>query len=399
MPQPSEPWSWSLGSVTLEVRGQSLLDAPERAWVSSEDSGFYMARNPSAISGQLRRHFPYVLDELRAQTRGEVLPPGTTLRTNGPEGRVIFHAGFHHPNDWDLSDDELVAKHASMIQRCIEDILESVAETGLESVAFPMLGTGLFHLPVSVFAETFFEAVAMFSRRTHRAVKVVLCILEPALIEEVVRFGTRALGAMVGGGEPLLREAGGHPIVQGLRHTARALADEKLQERNLLHFAEIALMTDLALFYDFEDKPPSVLLDKNGGKGECNLTFGIIRNRLEGLRIRRRIPEWAMHRYQQICSQPFQKAIGRLVGDRNDYAHNRRPRPVEDIVTDIESLFGPEVLTETWKDAETHRWIRSFPAGYGLLDGVDPVRGRCSWLIPEVRQRVHEDFEMDVQEV
>lgn len=386
-----EPWNWSLGGVTLELRHQDLLEAPERAWVNSENSAFEMAPSPFTVSGKLNKRFPFVQEELYAQTRMEILPPGTTLRTNGPSGKTIFHAGFHHPYDWNLGSDDRIAKHAAMIQRCIEDILECVVTEKISTVAFPMLGTGSFGLPISVFAQIFFESIAIFSRRVTTSVNVVLCVMQPEVIEEVVRFGTQALGALVGGGRPLLRDAGGHPIVRSLRHTARSLSDEKLQERNLLHFAEIALMTDMAVFYDLLEVSPSVLLEA-GNRSECNLTFGIVRNRLESLRIAHDFPDWARMRYAAITRPSSRDAIGRLVKDRNDYAHNRGPRMVDSIVSDIEHVFGPEALPCVWEDVEPIRWIRWFDDGYGLLDGVDTTRARCSWLIPHIRQRVFGDL-------
>lgn len=388
-----KPWNWSLGAVTLEVRHQNLLNAPEMAWVNSENSAFLMAWNRTTVSGQLNARFPFIQEELLTQTTGAALAPGTCLRTSGPGGRAVFHAGFHHPNDWALGNEDLVAKHASMIRRCVEDILESAANAGIDSVAFPMIGTGAFGLPVPVFARLFFEAVAMFGRRTSRPIKVALCIWEFGELEEVVRYGTQVLGALVGGGRSLLRDAGGHRVVQNLRPLAKSLADEQLQERNLLHFAEIGLMTDLAVFYDVEGTSPKVLIDSAKDRSAVNLTFGFVRSRIDVLKVNCSLPDWLSERFELLTRESSRGAIARIVKDRNDHAHNRRPRPVDAIIEDIEMIFGPEALPTTWPDDTASRWIRLFPEGFGLLDGIDTHRRRCSWLIPDLRHRVHEGFE------
>ncbi len=386
------PWSWAVGPVRLEVRQGSLLDAPEPAWVSSEQSDFVPASLPDTVSGLLCRAWPRCREELWSQTRGEVLPAGTVLETSGPARRRIYHAGFHEPDGWlGLGEDDAVPYYAETIRRCVEDVLARVDRDGLEGVAFPLIGTGLFELPVPVFAHLFFTAVGVHARRRSRPLRVALCVWRDEDLEPVVRHGTQALAALVGGGAPLLREAGGHALVRELRPLARALADERLQEHALLQFAEVALTADFAVASELGRVPVAELASaaQSGDRGVF-LTFGLVRNRLEALLQRRNLvlPRWAAGRLERLRSSESLAAIGRLVQDRNEAAHLRQPRPIADIVSDVDHLFGPEALDEEWPDLDGRRWVRRFDRGHGLLDGVDLVHRTCTWLLPVHRERV-----------
>ena len=103
-----EEWQWAIGTLELKVRWGDLLKAPERAWVNSEQTDFYLARNSTTISGQIRRLWPQAQAELDLQTQGSSFPAGKVLKTSGPEGRTIFHAGFHEPQDWYNGEDDKV---------------------------------------------------------------------------------------------------------------------------------------------------------------------------------------------------------------------------------------------------------------------------------------------------
>jgi len=96
----SMDWRWSLGRVGLEVRHGDLLAGEERAWVNSEQTDFILAADGRSLSSQLRALWPQMQAELSAQSKGRVQPAGTILVTSGPQGRLVFHAGFHDPQAW-----------------------------------------------------------------------------------------------------------------------------------------------------------------------------------------------------------------------------------------------------------------------------------------------------------
>jgi O-acetyl-ADP-ribose deacetylase (regulator of RNase III) len=394
----SEPWTWAIGEVTLEVRVGDLLAAPEPVWVNSEQSGFRMARGTRTVSGQLVARWPAMQAELLALTRGEVLPPGTVLETSGPGGRRVLHAGFHAPDDWLVpGEDDAVALHASTIQRCVELVLGAVRAAGRPAVAFPMIGTGAFGLPVEVFARLFFTAVAQHARATRAPLRVALRVWHEDDLEPVVRAGTRALSALLGG-EPLLDEAGGHALVQAARRLVTRSADELLTELHLLRFAETALATDFAVLSELHRVAIEEVLEAAEPRRGFLVSFGLVRNRLEGLAHRkgRSLPRWAQRRASTLASPEAKAAIGRLVEDRNALAHKRRPRAIADILVDVDALLGPRALDEPWPELDDGPWLRRFETAaapaHALLDAVDPVRREKAWLLPLTRERRFASF-------
>ena len=303
----------------------------------------------------------------------------------------MLHAGFHHPAQWMAAggEDE-VAHHTQNIQRCVEDVLARVAEKDYGSVAFPLIGTGLFGLPVEVFARLFFTSVGLFARRHDRPLSIALCVLQREQLDSVVRHGTQALAALVGCGSPVLREADGHALVRELRPLARSLADIWLQEAALLRFAEVALATDLALILDAKRVPVDEFAKPLAGSdGGMRMTFGIVRNRIDAVTqgSGHELPERLRRRVEFLGTDAARSSIGRLVADRNNASHNRRPRAVAELVADVENLFGPGSLTEPWPDDAGRWWLRKVRRGHALLDGADFVRGTCTWLLPVLRER------------
>jgi O-acetyl-ADP-ribose deacetylase (regulator of RNase III) len=391
------PWSWSIGSVLLEVRHGSLLEAPEKAWVNSEQTDFILAWGNHSVSAQLNQAWPHAQLELNEQTKGKVLPAGTVLSTSGPDGRIIYHAGFHGPEDWLFGEEDREAVFLDSMRECIEKILDDAVKRNLPSIAFPLIGTGVFGLKTALFAGIFFETVATFAKRVDKTMRVVLCVWEQEKVDEIVRRGTQSLAAMIAGGRQLLREAGGHPLVKELRPLVRKQADDMLQERSLVHFAESALATDLAVAAGFfQSSVENLLLPCAPKAPGINLSFGLIRDRLQyiGNWSTRGLPEWFRDRLHFLKGKQVRQAIGRLVKDRNKWAHHESPRDINAIVDDIENLFGPKTMPEPWPDSTASLWVRKFSEGHGLLYGVDWVRGELSWLVPHSRHWISEPLQM-----
>lgn len=383
-------WNWSVGAVALEARSGDLLEAPENAWVNSEQTDFILAYGGGSVSAQLRQRWPKAQKELNALTGGHILGPGTVLPTTGPAGRTIFHAGFHAPNAWYFGQEDELPVHLDAIRNCVDQIFDLVLAGGIESVAFPLIGTGAFGVPVERFAGVFFDAVASFGRRAPRHTKVSLCVPDGQDLDAIVQAGTQALAARVASGERLLGGEGGHPLVQALRHRVRMQSDADIQERDLLRFAELALATDLAVAAGVKNaKPADVLGQCRQNVRWCNLTFGLVRDRLNSLRsTTSSMPQrWIADRLSFLSTKQAEGAIGRLVKDRNDYAHHRLPRTSRDIIDDVECLFGPNGLASQWPHADGP-WIRAHGSSFALLYGVDFVSGMQTWLVPETRQHL-----------
>ena len=380
------PYVWHFGSVTLEVGVGDLLAQRLGAIVNSEQSDFVLASYGPSVSAQLSRSHPAIRQELRAQAQGRVLPAGTVLETSGPSGQRVFHAGFHEPTAWvDPAEPDDVALHAANIQRCVDDILRRVRASGLPGVAFPAIGTGLFRLPVATFARIFFEAVGAFALLPGRAVRVVLCLWRPQDLDPVVRHGTQALVALLGGGAALLRPAGGHALLAEMRTHVCSHADAGVEASRLLRFAETALQVDLAVALEARTAP---LDEVTRGQGSriARITFGVIRDRLGKLDDDRTLPDWLRARHAGLRRRHACDALARLVDDRNALAHHRALRPTADIVADVEALVGPEALPAPWPEVtNAHRWIRGRDAEVWLLDSVDLAGGVVGWRQPLTR--------------
>ena len=380
-------WSWALGTVRLTVQQGSLLDAAEQAWVNSEQTDFMLASGGFSVSAQLLRAWPIAQAELNAQTKGQDLPPGTVLETSGPDGRRIYHAGFHEWNIWLLEGDEDATIHLEHIQSCVEQILTRVGDSALESVAFPLIGTGNFGLPVERVASLFFEAVARYGMRAARPLNVALYVWEPADLGCVVQEGTRTLASLIAGGPPLLSGDGGHPLLGSLRKAVRSSANAEVEVRALLRFSEFALATDLATLADHGSLDPAAFLRPSvRDRGGCKMTFGLVFNQISRVcKVVRGLPDHLEERRLFLRDASTRERIGDLVRDRNAYAHHRDTRPSSEIKDDVDALFGAQALPHPWP-ARDGRWARREPDGFALLYGVDFIRGVETWLAPETRR-------------
>jgi O-acetyl-ADP-ribose deacetylase (regulator of RNase III) len=151
-----------LKQVELTLAVGDLFEAKVDAIVNSEQSDFVLANNPETLSGQIRnRYGAAVQDELDASTKGQVLRAGSVLETSGGQDfKRIFHAGFHDPDDWPMLSEEAKdipylstepsesrgGDYFAAIGSCIAQVLNSAITQKLTSVAFPLIGCGLFGL-------------------------------------------------------------------------------------------------------------------------------------------------------------------------------------------------------------------------------------------------------------
>jgi O-acetyl-ADP-ribose deacetylase (regulator of RNase III) len=192
-------FEWTVGRVRLRVAVGDLFDAPVESIVNSEQSDFVLAFDPESISGQVRRRWgATVQPQLREQTQDQVMPVGTVLTTRGGNSPVIFHAGFHHPDDF-LSDssDEAGTEHVRVIADCVNRILGGMDGEGVRSIAFPLIGCGIFGLSPRLLAREFFNQVQTFGAwggtSTSGPTNEVWLVLDrTGLIGPVVQAGTQA---------------------------------------------------------------------------------------------------------------------------------------------------------------------------------------------------------------
>jgi O-acetyl-ADP-ribose deacetylase (regulator of RNase III) len=193
----SQPhYTWTLGKLVFHLQQGDLFGAPVEAIVNSEQSDFLLDCGGRTISGQIHRRWgSQVQAELNQQTGGAVLPPGTVLSTGGDPYVAIFHAGFHHPSvflDGDTEDDQ--TEHLKLIRSCVRQVLDRAVEMPLRSVAFPLLGCGLFGLDPRLMASEFFEEVAhvAVAATPRQEMHVWLVIFRDDLFAAVLQAGVQA---------------------------------------------------------------------------------------------------------------------------------------------------------------------------------------------------------------
>lgn len=164
-----------LKHIELTLATGDIFDAKVEAIVNSEQTDFVLSGNPESLSGQIwSRYGEPVQHELDAATMGQVLGPGAVIDTSGgADFKRIFHAGFHDPDDWpDLPGeapnmDGLVdtrreireTNYFAAIGVCIAQILDTAVAQKLKSVAFPLIGCGIFGLDQRMLILQFLDAV------------------------------------------------------------------------------------------------------------------------------------------------------------------------------------------------------------------------------------------------
>lgn len=176
--------SWRLGGLNLRLVEGDLFEVDAASIVNSEQTNFVLSANESTISGQIKRRLGNrVQEELDEQSRGRSSPPGTVLVTGGsPLFEKVYHAGFHEPWVWyDANSDDADAEHLRSIRQCVRDILQRLKQDSLRSVAFPLLGCGLFGLDPRLLAYEFTKEVAEFAQEPRADGTEVVLVLRGAL--------------------------------------------------------------------------------------------------------------------------------------------------------------------------------------------------------------------------
>ena len=158
-----------------------IFDAKVDAIVNSEQTDFVLSGNPESLSGQIwKRYGDAVQRELNAVTNGQVLGPGTVIETSGGQDfKRIFHAGFHDPDDRPYTSSEAAlmpgfanaqrefreTNYFAAIGLCMVQILNAAVAQKLKSVAFPLIGCGLFGLDEKMLILQFLDAIEELDNR------------------------------------------------------------------------------------------------------------------------------------------------------------------------------------------------------------------------------------------
>ncbi|NEV62341.1 macro domain-containing protein [Thiorhodococcus minor] len=359
---------WRIGSIDLHLAVANLFDLDVAAIVNSEQTDFFLAGNPKTISGQIRRRLGSVIqDELDALTQKTILPTGTVLSTGGgARYERIYHAGFHQPEEWLESEDvDYEADALSTVMRCVRTIL---SDPGLpESIAFPLLGTGLFGLSPGLVAYEFAREILAAGLRggPRRAVWLAVRletynqIVDP-LIQGLI---DHHLGA-----SPIEDLRLGIGYLDRFNSLHVRSADPRFLAWMLLRYAELLATYLLARL--------AIAAGPDGAVHQLipigqSLSFGMIRRETQTLALQLRhtasLDPWTQHlRALVLADAHLPHRLFRLNQDRNHLAHGQQFRTPGAIEADLRGFVDQETWSQLRQDVGSpaveglEPWLRQF---------------------------------------
>lgn len=370
---------WGNGNLSFRLLTGDIFTSGAEVLVNSEQSDFILAPDGKSISAKISKlGGAEVQKELWSKTAGSTLSPGVVLETNrGRLGR-IYHAAIHEP--------EQERAHAASeqdplgyVEACTREILRlACRQEGCRSVAFPLLGAGLFGLPPELSGATLARTVARFACASDlsRPLEVLLVVLPD-------RTGQQGLAAAV---QVLLDEGGaplpwtplqlGVPLLDPLEQEIARARDPRWRAMLLCRYAEVFT------FYVWANLAA-------GGPNQCRerlpsftkpVSFGTVKDWLQPLAktslanaptpLHSELANHCMERAQVLCS---------LVEARNHLAHGRAAPPM----VKIEKLLREYIDPQRWRNrlsllptSGLAPWVLSLPKG-GQPGSFMAILERC----------------------
>ncbi|NEV60362.1 macro domain-containing protein [Thiorhodococcus minor] len=354
---------WKIGSIDLHLAVADLFDLDVSAIVNSDQTDFYLARNPKTISGQIRRRLGSVIqDELDALTQKTILPTGTVLSTGG--GALyerIYHAGFHQPGEWlDSEDVDHEADALNTVIRCVRTILTDPDLP--ESIAFPLLGTGLFGLSPALVAYEFArEILAVGLRGGPR--RAVWLAVRRGTYDQIVDSLIQGLIDHHLGVSPIQDLRLGIGYLDQFNRLHVRSADPRFLAWMLLRYAELLasyLLARLAIAAG-----PAGAVTQLIPIGQ-SLSFGMVRRDTQHLALQLQsavsLDPWTRHlRTLVLSDMHLHHRLSHLNEDRNRLAHGQPSRTPSEIEADLRAFIAYE------------RWsARCEALGNPNVDGLEP---------------------------
>lgn len=434
---------WTTGALELHVTVADLFALDVSAIVNSEQTDFYLSHAPATISGQIRARLGSAIqDELDALTGDEVLPPGTVLTTSGADRyQRIYHAGFHRPDDW-LDDtpgrrrvqprsqaregkvtahnprrDPQVSTYESpqgltstapnrlqerqadalhTVMHCVRVILADPDPP--PSVAFPLLGSGLFGLDPALVAYEFARevAVAGLAGGPRRAVWLAVRgptygrVLDP-LVQGLI---DSALGV-----SPIADLTLGIGYLDRFNQRQVRSGDPRFLAWMLTRYTELLL--GYLLFRLAVAAGREGMVQRLIPAGQ-SLSFGRIRTDTQHLALRlnghAELAPWPRRLVDMVLSDHHhQRRLLRLNEDRNHLAHGKAARSHAMIEADLRAFIDPDrwgALREKSGDPSVDDlapWVQRCPATETADTSAGPVhavldRWTChcfEYVVPE----------------
>ncbi len=327
--------------------------------------------------------------------------PERFSNTSGGEDFVrIFHAGFHDPDDWpdqlsEASTDDGGSRgtdYFKAIGSCIAQVLDAAVAQKLSSVAFPLIGGGLFELDEKMLILQFLDAIEALDERLAEgeSLHVWLVIRDRAQFES-------AAGVFL---DLLLQERSKMPMVR-VRRSGVPILDRfaaRLSQRNnedwakwlLCRYTEIALELvcyGLSRAMRPATKPESLFEEGRGA------TFGGCREIAQRLATTATLDDhaWGARFFTRLLrDKAAARALETIVTQRNNVAHGRRSLSL----AEIKKLVTRGVQLESWEQipetdgelrlVEWQPWIGTPLTGTGQIGLFDRwQKNALHYLVPE----------------
>ncbi len=337
-------YSWKIANIELHTVSDDIFDLDVDAIVNSEQTDFILAGNQSSISGQVLSHFGYgIQSEIVSKTNGRKQELGTIITTGGA-GRIkrIYHAGIHDPMIFlDSDKDSNQTEHIVIVRKCYRDILDNFFSSSLTSIAFPLLGTGLFNLDKRLVANEFYDQLLSISSKYSDVTGKQIWLVDKnhqgaqLMVQTIVqRFIDMAILALPA-----------RNIHFGLDLSLLDLFETKLNAATDPNWASWLLVRYYELIVDYlfivlaSAKQPN-LFPKDVFKPGNPISFGAYRKALNQIATNHQYAaasnSWAMYLSNKFREHPDTCTImERINHDRNNIAHGRKCRELNEIYEDI----------------------------------------------------------------
>jgi hypothetical protein len=294
------------------------------------------------------------------------------------------------------SADDNGTEHLRVIRSCVRQVLDMAEELRLRSVAFPLLGSGLFGLDPALLAFEFFEELAhdALVARQGEQPEVWLFVYQATLLPRVLEAGVQAwLGLLPArpGWQPFRL---GVPYLDHFEEQVVRCRDPQWAAWLVVRYAELLagyLLFLLASTANPPRRPPELLPE------DRPISFGMLRR--EGIRLAEdaalasHASPWVRLAAAVLRDDRTAQRLERVNQDRNHIAHGRSFRPAAEIVADLAGFVRLEewrrLLSEhgTLPLATLAPWVCPQPDGpdAGVLECWN--RKRWTYVVPRTGAR------------
>ena len=350
-----EHYSWNLQRVRLRLVHGDLFSVGSDAIVNSEQTDFQLAYNAKSISGQIRsREEQVVQTALDRQTGSRIQPKGTVLATEG--GRIsglIYHLGFRDPHEWP-DDAEEETEFINIIRNGIGSILRRTDKDEISSIAFPLIGCGVFGLNPELLAYEFVSEILQYvrTRKSKDNLEISLVVSKSDDLRPILQA---ALQAALDSAPTA--DASDYGLETGI-HFLDRFAAEKLNSHHsewcgwmLTRYFELLMR----FMFAHMSKPlkvlPSHIIDPH-----YPISFAIIR--VKALELTEMVPSeagWASYFSDRIKEdlRRERSILESINRDKNDIAHGKEPRGADEIFEDIRTFIDVERWIRTVSELQT----------------------------------------------